>query len=125
MLHRIYAIISARTFRLYIGRSRSELRVRFNNHVASWNKYRRTNGMSPFLSSFDVLDDGEASIVLIDTAETEEAARQLEQHYLDRFRGYCVNRNHACVDPVTRRRVYDRKYQEKQRKLREMRRALK
>ena len=90
---RIYKIKSKRHSQVYIGSTRKLLAIRFAEHCAEYEKFKR--GEASFVASFELIKLGDAWIELIheDTFESDEALRMLEQFHIDRHG--TVNRNRA------------------------------
>ena len=69
---KIYKIVSDKTDKVYIGSSIQELCKRFNSHMCEYRKWK--NGKYHYVTSFEILQYGDARIELIEEYEckTEE-----------------------------------------------------
>lgn len=110
---RIYQIWSIETEKIYIGSTCSPLRVRLAQHVYDYKRF--LNGMSPFISSFEILKEEHYDIELVENfpCNSKEELHARENHWIREFKEIAVNRKGAKTG-MTQQEI-QKEYREKNR----------
>ena len=90
---KIYRIVSPNTDKVYVGSTKSALNVRLNRHKRDYERFK--NGLRPNITSFEVLECGDAQIELLNECEPELAEQQ-EEHFQNEQQN-CVNRYRPTI----------------------------
>lgn len=91
-LGKIYKIISVNTDKVYIGSSAQKyLSKRMGTHNEKYTKYK--NGTYHYVSSFDIIEKGQAKIVLLESfpCNSVDELRAREQYWIENTPN-CVNK---------------------------------
>lgn len=93
---KIYKIVSPNTNKVYVGSTTEPLLSRrMAGHTRDMKRWK--NGSTNYTSSFEILEAGEAQIVLLElcpcNSKDELFAR--ENHWMNELKNICVNRNKA------------------------------
>jgi hypothetical protein len=97
---KIYKIISPHTDCIYIGSTTEKtLACRMREHRSNYRRWKA--GTFPYLSSFDMIETGNESIILIEAypCNSKDELRAREQHHIDLNAGLCINTHKAYLTP--------------------------
>lgn len=99
----IYCIRSPHTDEIYIGSTIQKLSKRMGGHREKYKKY--LNGLSHYVTSYRILEYGDAYIELIETIEVEDKQelRKIEGQYM-RNNNKCINK---CIAGRTKQEHYE------------------
>ena len=95
---KIYKIISSKTDKIYIGSTTMpRLSTRMSNHRSAFKRYNNDKENNDYLSSFEMLQYDDATIVLIKAfpCDSRDALREEEQVVIDEHAGICINKHRA------------------------------
>ena len=94
MIGRIYQITSSSTDKIYIGSTSKKLTVRLREHEYDYKKFK--NGKYNYVKSYEILENGDYKIVLLEEIENDARTELLERegYYIKKHRDICVNK---CV----------------------------
>ncbi len=88
---KIYKIIDNTNDNIYIGSTVKKLSRRLTNHRADYKRY--LSGKTSYISSFDIIKNGDYDIILIEdvpNCQNIEQLKKKEREYIDKFD--CVNK---------------------------------
>lgn len=112
---KIYKIISPYTDCIYIGSTTEKtLACRMREHRSDYRRWKA--GTFPYVTSFDMIETGDASIILIEAfpCNSKDELRAREQHHIDLNAGLCINKQKA-FQTTEERRNYKNHYQNEHR----------
>jgi len=92
---KIYMIRCNKTQLIYIGSTTKQyLSQRMGRHVACYKHW--TNGKGPYMSSFDIIKNGDYIILLVELypCKSNDELRMREQYHID-LNVWCMNKNRA------------------------------
>lgn len=95
---KIYKIISSKTDKIYIGSTTMpRLSTRMSGHRSAFKRYNNDKEGNDFLSSFEMLQYDDATIVLIKAfpCDSRDALREEGQVLIDEHAGICINKHRA------------------------------
>ncbi len=107
---KIYKLMSPNADRIYIGSTTNNLSHRMGNHRIDHRKWK--SGTHYYMSSFDVIDAGNVSIILIETypCNSRDELRAREQHHIDLNGDICVNKLRAYRAPEEKHEIQNEKH---------------
>jgi hypothetical protein len=97
---KIYKIISPHTDCIYIGSTTEKtLACRMRGHRSNYREWKA--GKRHYVTSFDMIETGNESIVLIEAypCNSKDELRAREQHHIDLNEGLCINKLRAYQTP--------------------------
>ena len=111
---KIYKIIDNTNGKIYIGSTREKsLNRRLQKHKSSYNCYLNPNVKQGKMASFDIIENGDFKIVLIEDCPCENKDQLLsrEQYHIER--NDCININDAVHDNKKCYKIYSEKNRDK------------
>ncbi len=106
-MNKIYKIIDNTNGNIYVGSTKSTLKLRLQNHVRHYKQSKKTTTTSDkkknvFCSSFDIIKNENYAIELIE--EGKFNIKEREQYYIDNLD--CVNKYNAIKDKDYKKNWY-------------------
>ena len=89
----VYCIRSENTDKVYIGSTKNPILKRFGQHLTTY-KQKQNNKLLSNISSFEVIEKGNASIEILEeiiNCNIKDLLK-LEKHYINKLSAFCVNK---------------------------------
>ena len=105
---KIYMLVSDQTDKVYIGSTCNKLVKRLYQHVSEFRRFQR--GKCHYLSSFDIIEAGNARIVILEDYPSNNKTELLlrENYWINKYKNIAVNRQMAITDQKEYKRRYDK-----------------
>jgi hypothetical protein len=115
---KIYKISSSQTDLIYIGSTSLTLEKRMTYHRGGYNRWKKQASKITTVSSYDILDYGDAVISLIEDypTNTQSELRAREQYWIQQYADLVVNKRRAYTG-LTTVQYYQQYYQVNKEKL--------
>jgi hypothetical protein len=107
---KIYKIICNQIDKVYIGSTCAKyLSYRMTHHRASYKKWSNDNNSIRYITSFKLLEDPDAKIILIEQfpCNSKDELRAREQYWIEKYGNKCVNKQAAYTGKTQQEYKHD------------------